>query len=163
VGHAHNPGIVDASGDYAKSSCDVEFADDYSSNASPNMYAAFSFWGPSSDDDIYSIEGNFDGDPADVTPFDVDPTDGIDFCSLEVDGSLLVAGSFDFGGSSDNAQVWFSENNGITWDMASKNPTGELDYTCTVLISKFGATDGKVFAGTGGEQSAISLSADGQR
>jgi len=152
------------SGFSAKSECDIEFAADYSSSSvaptSANMYAALSFLGYTADDDIYSIECGFYGDPGTVTPFDVDPgtaaTDTIDFCSLEVSGNLLVAGSYDQSGAFTGTEVWVSLNDGITWNIASKNPTGEASHTCNLLISDTGA----IFAATGGDQSAISVSED---
>ena len=154
------PEIISSSSGSAKSQCDIEFADGYSSNptdASANLYAALSFWGPTSDDDLYSIQCDFYGAPASITPFLVDGG-GKDFCSLEVSGNLLMAGTFDM--SAPNAEVWVSQNNGVTWNEASKNPTGSFNYPCNVLISTAGSTTGLAFAATGGSQSAISVSED---
>jgi len=148
------------SGDQARSHCDVEFADDYSSDplmGSANLYAALSFRFSGLTDDIYSIECDFYGNPASVTPFSVNGG-GIDFCSLEVSGNLLIAGVYDYGLTT--TEVWVSLNNGITWNMATKNPTGESSYTCNLLISTAGSSAGAFFAGTGGDQSALSISED---
>lgn len=153
------PEVVDNGGSDAKAECDIEFAADYSSDANPDLYAALGFWGSSSDDDIYSIECNFYGAPGDITPFDVNPVDEPDFCSLEVSGGKLVAGLFDM--SYDTTEVWYSLNEGITWNMATKNPTGEADYTCNLLWSNGeGSSPDAILAATGGEQSAISISED---
>lgn len=156
------PVIIDDGGSDAKVECDVEFAADYTSDATPDLFAALSFWGSSAGDDIYSIECNFFGDPGDVTPFDVDPTNSVDFCSLEVSGNKLVAGSFDYGGWGDNCEVWVSLNDGITWNMATKNPTGEIQFTCNLLWSngEGDSPDDAILAATGGDQSAISISED---
>ncbi len=152
------PVIISAGGRDARAECDFEFSASYSSNTNPELYAALGFRGYTTADDIYRIECGFYGAAGNVSQFDVDPADRMDFCSLEVDGNVIIAGGFDR--SFDTTEVWFSTNYGTSWSMASKNPTGEADYTCNVLISKFGSTAGKAFAATGGDQSAISISAD---
>jgi hypothetical protein len=162
-GNVITPEIISAGTDFAKSTCDLEFAADYSSTTNPNLYAALSFVGDNTEDDIYSIECDFYGSHGTSAQFDVDTVDRVDFCSLEVYGSLLVASTFDYGTVTDpnyNTQIWYSLNDGVTWDLASKNPTGDLDRYSALLISKYGTTAGMVFVGTGGEQSAISISED---
>jgi hypothetical protein len=64
---------------------------------------------------------------------DVDPTDRVDFCSLEVYGNVIIAGAYEAGAVDGTAtEVWYSVNNGTSWAIASKNPPGELDSTCRV-------------------------------
>jgi hypothetical protein len=150
--------VVESGSSAAKSECDLEFAADYSSTSNPTLFAALNFWGANDEDDIYSIECNFYGSAGNITPFDVDPTDGADFCSLEVSGNMLVAGMYDM--AFDYTEVWYSWNNGITWTMASKSPTGSGYETCNLLWSTAGSTDGAVLAATGGMQSAVSISED---
>jgi hypothetical protein len=152
------PEIIDAGGNPAKTQCDMEFEADYSSNANPDLVAALSFWGPTSADDIYSIECNFYGAPGDITPFDVDPGDRADFCSVEVSGNMFVAGIFDM--SEPTTEVWYSHNDGITWNEATKNPTGRAYETCNLLWSTAGSSAGAIFAATGGQQSGLSISED---
>jgi len=142
----------------AKAECDSDFSAAYSSTSNPEIYAALSFWGSTDYDDIYRIECGFYGALANVTPFDVDPTGRIDFCSIEVDGSNIIVGSYDM--SFIATEVWYSHNDGTTWAMSARNPTGSANETCNLLISKYGATDGMAFAATGGTQSAISISDD---
>ena len=87
----------------------------------------------------------------------------VDFCSLEVYGNVIIAGTYERyidPGDDTPTQVWYSLNDGTTWQMASKNPTGELNHTCRILISKYGSTAGLAFAATGGAQSAVSISDD---
>ena len=143
----------------AKWQCDLEFSAAYSSTSNPELYAALSFWGDTDYDDIYRIECGFYGAAGNVTPFDVDPAN-IDFCSIEVDGSNIIVGSYDMSASPDAAQVWYSHNDGTTWAMSARNPTGQASETCNLLISKYGSTDGLAFAATGGTQSAVSISDD---
>ena len=108
-----------------------------------------------------SLECGFWGTAGNVSPFDVDQDSRVDFCSLEVYGNVLIAGTYQWT-SNDGVptEVWYSLNDGTTWQMASKNPTGELEFTCRVLISKYGSTAGLAFAATGGAQSAVSISDD---
>ncbi|HEX78723.1 MAG TPA: hypothetical protein G4O19_01035, partial [Dehalococcoidia bacterium] len=152
------PEIISDGSRPARSNCDIEFAADYSSNANPDLFGALCFGGMTDADDIYSIECNFYGASGDITRFDVDPADRADFCSLEVSGNMLVAGIYDF--SMGTTEVWYSHNDGITWNMASKNPTGEADETCKLLWSTAGSSNGDLFAATGGQQSALSISED---
>ena len=131
------------------------------SNTNPEIYAALGFRGPTQADDIYRVECGFWGAAGNVSPFDVDPEDRVDFCSLEVYGNVIIAGTYEvFADPTTPTEVWYSLNDGTTWRMASKNPTGELRFTCRVLISKYGSTAGLAFAATGGAQSAVSISDD---
>jgi len=168
-GSVITPVIVSAPGNLvAKPQCDVKFAANYSSllaNGNVNLYAALSFYGATAADDVYSIECNFYGSAGSVTPFSVTGATHLDFSSLQISGSTLIAGSNNYG--TGNAQVWVSLNNGITWNIASKNPTGALDLPCNLLISgKSGVNganfvaDGTILAATSGAQSAVSISAD---
>jgi hypothetical protein len=145
----------------ANVNCDLEFAASYSSISAPELYAALSFAGNTTCDDIYRIECGFYGAAGSVTQFDVDPDDRVDFCSLEVKGNVIIAGTQDTNpGGAAPSEVWFSTNGGTSWSMASKNPTGLLVNTCNILISEYGATNGLAFAATGGTQSAVSISED---
>jgi hypothetical protein len=155
-------------GNAANEFCDIEFSAAYNSASAPEIYAALSFAGVHTpgagtlaDDDLYRIECGFWGAAGNYTQFDVDPTDRVDFCSLEVYGNVIIAGTYEAGAVDGTAtEVWYSTNDGTSWAMASKNPTGELDSTCRVLISKFGTTVGLAFAATSGTQSAVSISDD---
>ena len=164
-GNVITPEVISAGTSAAKSTCDLEFAADYNSMSNPNLYAALNFAGYHAEDDVYAIECSFYGAHGSITQFDVDggtlATDRVDFCSLEVDGSVLIASALDYGfAPGTNTEVWYSLNDGVTWELAAKNPTGEMNKYTPLLISKYGTTDGLAFIGTGGEQSAISISAD---
>jgi len=149
--------------------CDIEFSAAYNSASNPEIYAALSFAdaaappvaGDIAEDDLYRLECGFWGAAGNYSQMDVDQTDRVDFCSLEVYGNVIIAGTYERNATDGTpTEVWYSTNDGTSWQMASKNPTGELDSTCRVLISKFGTTVGLAFAATSGTQSAVSISDD---
>ncbi|MFA5628651.1 MAG: fibronectin type III domain-containing protein [Dehalococcoidales bacterium] len=138
--------------------CDFEFSTNYNSDDNPEIYLAVGFDEADGSNGVWRFEIGFYGDAGERTAFDAGEDD-IGFCSLEVNGTNLIAGAYDeINGAGESTQVWFSTNSGTTWNQADIDPTGELNWTCNILISKYGATKGLAFAATGGAQSAISIS-----
>jgi len=144
--------------------CDFEFASNYDSDNNPELYAALNFSrvsnhnSTSEQNGVWRIKGGLNDGTVigSITHVTEDQRMGVG--SIEVDGDTIIAGSYD--DSIDISQVQISFDNGDNWQGAIRNPLGEGNYPCKVLIGKYGQTKGLVFAATGGLQSGISVSDD---
>jgi photosystem II stability/assembly factor-like uncharacterized protein len=109
--------------------------------------------------DVYEFNGS--AAPAVSSAFDLNVgsaygSNGIDIAGLSVydDGATTVL----LAGAADSAMTYISADGGITWTRSLKPPTGGSGTG--VLIAPDFATTGRMYAVTGGDGSAFSLSRD---
>ncbi len=80
-----------------------------------------------------------------------------DIISLDLAGNL--GNTYLLAGAQGTAEVWYSTDDGDSWDIATKAPSGG-GSTCVVMADDF-AESGKAYAATSGNDSALSYTADG--
>jgi len=155
-GQIINP--VEIGFDYWPSSdCDLAFSDAYDTESEPLLYAALSCYGSSSEEDLYVIEGGFYDSSRTIANAMLVDGGGLDFQDVEVSGNVIM------GSTRNDNEIWISRNNGDTFALASKLPSGE-DHTQVLMAAvpdSFDEDEGVAYAVTSGAESAFSYSTDG--
>ena len=141
--------------DELRDEIDLDFADYYSSTSAPILFAALNFrYGPDGDD-VYLIEGAFGMDASIATPLEFSLGAGVDPCSIEVSGEVIMVGD------RWDADVWISRNGGDTFNQAIKPPTGTEKTQVLMAPGVFDPANGIAYAATQGRESAFSYTMDG--
>lgn len=153
-GQIINPVEIDL-GHWASSDCDLAFSDAYDTETEPLLYAALGAYGSSPDEDLYIIEGGFYTSSKTIASAMLVAGGGLDFQDVEVSGNIIM------GSTRNDNEIWISRNNGDTFALASKLPSG-VDHTQVLMApGSFDEDEGVAYAVTRGSESAFSYSKDG--
>jgi len=137
----------------------IAFPDDYNATAGDcTLFVAIDTG--SGGGDVYSINGKLMPESSIATDLDAGALyslNNVDITGLAVDGTAAAASLL--AGEAGSAQVYISNNSGISWLRSTKQPTGQSS-TCLVMAPDFNSS-GIAYCATTGTGSAFSITTDG--
>jgi photosystem II stability/assembly factor-like uncharacterized protein len=146
--------------DVVAASAGIAFPDIDNEEAVPEEFVCFlAIATGTGEGDVYKIEGNRAPDMSTATDLNAGSTSGQDDTDIarlaayrDETGVILLAGA------ADSAMTFVSRDGGESWIKSRKAPTGQA-RTGVLLAQDFETTDG-MYAFTGGDGSALSISRD---